>query len=268
MSLVKGHNIVAIGAGSGLGRGVARRMVESAARLTILEISAEKAASLEEEFGDAVVVVTGDACSLADLEACLAAHVSRFGTVDALICFQGVWDGNVPLAQIDPVKVGELFDELFRINVKSCVLAARVFGEALRDGGGALVLTTSNAAYAADGGGACYSATKGALRSLVGQLAFEFAPTVRVNAVAPAAIGKSELRGPAALGMDGFKQSDIPADLMIAGYRKLSLIDAYPRPEDYFDLYAFLASRANKVMTGQTMVAEQGLLNRVFLSEK
>lgn len=194
MSLVEGHNIVAIGAGSGLGRGVVRRMVEAGARLTVLEISAEKAASLQDEFGDAVVVVTGDACSLADLEACRAAHVARFGTVDALICFQGVWDGNVPLAQIEPQKVSDLFDELFRINVKSCMLAARVFDELLRDGGGAIVMTSSNAAYAADGGGACYTSTKGALRSLTGQLAFEFAPNVRVNAVAPSAIAKSELR--------------------------------------------------------------------------
>jgi NAD(P)-dependent dehydrogenase (short-subunit alcohol dehydrogenase family) len=266
MSLLEGHHIVAIGAGSGLGRGVVRRMIEAGARLTVLEISAEKAASLQDEFGDAVVVVTGDACSLVDLEACRAAHVARFDTVDALICFQGVWDGNVPLSQIDPAKVGDLFDELFRINVKSCILAARVFDEALREGGGSIVLTTSNAAYAADGGGACYSATKGALRSLVGQLAFEFAPHVRVNAVAPSAIGKSELRGPAALGMDQSKQSDIPVDLMLTGYRKLSLISDFPDPEDYFDLYAFLASKANKVMTGQTMLAEQGLLNRAFLS--
>jgi len=266
MSLVKGHNIVAIGAGSGLGRGVVRRMVQSGARLTVLEISAEKAASLQDEFGDAIIAVTGDACSFEDLEACRDAHVARFGTVDALICFQGVWDGNVPLAQIEPAKVGDLFDELFRINVKSCVLAARVFNDLLREGGGAIVMTTSNAAYAADGGGACYSASKGALRALVGQLAFEFGPHVRVNAVAPSAIAKSQLRGPAALGMDGFKQSDIPVENMLTGYRKLSLISEFPEPEDYFDLYAFLASRANKVMTGQTMVAEQGLLNRAFLS--
>ena len=266
MSLVEGHNIVAIGAGSGLGRGVVRRMVEAGARVTVLEISAEKAASLEAEFGDAILAVTGDATLVPDLEACRAAHVARFGAVDALICFQGVWDGNVPLAKIEPEKVSALFDELFAINVKSCMLAARVFDELLRDGGGAVVLTSSNAAYAADGGGACYTSTKGALRSLVGQLAFEFAPNVRVNAVAPSAIAKSELRGPAALGMGGFKQSDIPVDLMLTGYQKFALIQDFPAAEDYFDLYAVLASKSNKVMTGQTVVAEQGLLNRAILS--
>ena len=268
MNLVSGHKIVAIGAGSGLGRGVVRRLVEDGASLSVLEISDEKVASLQEEFGGAVLAVSGDASRLADLERFRAAHIKRFGGVDALICFQGIFDGNVPLAQIDPEAVGEVFDELFRINVKSAIIASRVFLEHLQENNGAIVLTSSNAAYAADGGGAFYSATKGAIRSLVGQLAYEFAPTVRVNAVAPGAIGKSELRGPAALGMDNFKQSDIPEDMFLESFRKLSLMTDLPQPEDYATAYAFLASKSNKVMTGQTILAEQGLLNRAILTTK
>lgn len=66
--------------------------------------------------------------------------------------------------------------------------------------------------------------------------------------------------------MGEFKQSDIPVDLMLTGYRKFALIEDFPAAEDYFELYAFLASKSNKVMTGQTMLAEQGLLNRAILS--
>ena len=268
MGLVTGHKIVAIGAGSGLGRGVVRRLIEDGAKVTVLEISDEKVDAIRAEFGDSVVAIAGDASRLADLERCRTAHVEAFGQLDALICFQGVFDGNVPLASIAPETVDALFDELFRINVKSTILAARMFIELLQESGGAIVLTSSNAAYAADGGGAFYTATKGALRSLVGQLAFEFSPKVRVNAVAPGAIAKSELRGPAALGMDNFKQSDIPEDLFLEGFRSLALMTDLPSAEDYADTYAFLASHQNKIMTGQTILAEQGLLNRHVLTTK
>jgi len=37
-----------------------------------------------------------------------------------------------------------------------------------------------------------------------------------------------------------------------------------PSPEEYGPLYAFLASRQNTVMTGQTLVADSGTLNRAL----
>ena len=163
-------------------------------------------------------------------------------------------------------QIDSLFDELFHVNVKSNFLLARVFADMLEAANGAIVLTTSNAAYAADGGGAFYTATKGALRSLVGQLAFEFAPHVRVNAVAPAGIANSQLRGPEALGMEGQSQADIPKDAFLAKFREISLLPELPTPEDHAAIYAFLASRENRIMTGQTVIADQGLLNRRVLT--
>ncbi len=265
--MLQDHSLLVIGGGSGLGRGVARRCLEQGAALTVFEISPEKVVSLKEEFGEGVLVVQGDGTNSADLLRCRNDLVDRHGKLDAVLSFQGVWDGNVPLKDIAIDRIDTLFDELFHINVKGAFLAARVFHDLLQQSHGAIVLTSSNAAYAADGGGATYSATKGALRSLIQQLAFEFAPHVRVNGVAPGAIGKSELRGPAALGLDSFKQSDIPKDVFLAGYKEVSLIDEFPEAEDYALPYMFLASHANRVMTGQTIIAEQGILNRRFLSK-
>ena len=91
---------------------------------------------------------------------------------------------------------------------------------------------------------------------------------MRVNAVAPGAIGQSELRGPAALGMDQVKQSDIPKDMFLDAFRRLSLMYDLPEPEDYATAYAFLASSKNKIITGQTILAEQGLLNRSILTDR
>ena len=266
LALLEDHVVLVTGGGSGLGLGVARRALDHGAKLAIMEIVPEKAEALRAEFGDEVLVHEGNCSSLADLEACAGAIGTRFGRLDALIGMQGIFDGNMAIADIPADRLDALFDELFRVNVKGHLLAARVFGALLRESGGAIVLTSSTAALAADGGGAVYSATKGAIMALVQQLAFEFAPLVRVNGVAPAGIAKSQLRGPASLGMDGFRQSDIPEDAFLAKFRSISLLQELPGPEDYAIPYLFLASRQNLIVTGQTWAADQGLLNRTLLS--
>ncbi|MCO6056741.1 SDR family oxidoreductase [Pseudomonas sp. MOB-449] len=265
MQLLKDHVVLVTGGGSGLGLGLARYCLAEGAQVAIFEIAESKVRLLREEFGPDVLVVQGDVTRLDDLRACRTAIIERFGRLDALIGAQGIFDGNVPLLEMPEERIDGLFDEVMRVNVKGYLLSARVFAELLRDSQGAMVLTTSTAAYAADGGGAVYTASKGAIRSLVGQLAFEFAPHVRVNAVAPAGIANSQLSGPSSLGLNEQKQSDIPKDAFLSMFRSLSLLQELPTPEDHGALYAFLASRHNRIMTGQTVVADQGMLNRAVL---
>lgn len=266
LALLPDHVVLITGGGSGLGLGVARRCRDHGAKLAILEIVPEKVAALRAEFGDEALVVEGDCSSISALEACEAAIRERFGRLDALIGMQGIFDGNVPVSGIAAEALDSLFDELFRVNVKGHLLAARIFRSLLEEAGGSIVLTSSTAAFAADGGGAVYTATKGAILALVQQLAYEFAPRIRVNGVAPAGIARSQLRGPTSLGMDGFKQSDIPEDAFLAKFRAISLLQQLPEPEDYALPYIFLASKQNLIVTGQTWVADQGLLNRTVLS--
>jgi len=264
--MLEGHSVLIVGGGSGLGLGVARQCLGEGAELCILEPVEEKVAALRDAFGASVLVVQGSCIKAADMLRCRDEILRVRKKLDAVLCFQGVFDANLPIAKIPLDNIDALFDELFHLNVKGHILAAKVFHELLEESHGAMVLTSSTAAYAADGGGAMYSATKGAICSLVQQLAFEFAPNVRVNGVAPAGIANSQLRGPAALRMDHFKQSDIPKEMFLAKFQSISLLQELPEPEDYAFPYIFLASRLNKIMTGQTIVADQGLLNRRLLS--
>jgi NAD(P)-dependent dehydrogenase (short-subunit alcohol dehydrogenase family) len=266
LNLLDDHVVLVTGGGSGLGLGVARHLLAEGAQLAVLEIDPEKVKSLAEEFGDSALVLQGDVCSVQDLQDARSAIVERFGRLTSIVGTQGIWDGNVPLADIAVDQIDALFDEVYAVNVKGYVLTAKVFLDLVRADKGAIVLTTSQAAFAADGGGAAYTSSKGAVRSLVNQLAFEFAPEVRVNAVAPTGIAKSELRGPGALGLEQSKQSDIPADAFRFEFEWLSPLQHLPSPEEYGPLYAFLASRQNTVMTGQTLVADSGTLNRALIS--
>ena len=266
MQMLEGHVVLITGGGSGLGRGVARHCRAQGAELAILEIDRSKVRDLEQEFGDEVLALQGDVRSVADLLACREAIVERFGRLDALLGMQGIFDGNVPLVDIPSERIDELFDELFHINVKGYIHSVRMFVDLLRASGGAVVLTTSVAAYHADGGGLFYTATKGAVASMVHQLAFELAPDVRVSGVAPGVFAKSQMRGPRALGLEDQRQSDIPEEVFADTVRKLCLLPTLPSAEAYGPLYAFLASRSNTIMTGQTVVADQGLFNRAVIT--
>ena len=265
--LLDDHVVLVAGGGSGLGLGVARHCLAEGAKVAVLEVSADKVAAVREELGSVVLVIQGDVTSLDDLEAAEREILTAYGRVDAVIGAQGIFDGNVPLVDIPADRLRALFDEVFHVNVLGYIQLAKVFHDVLDEHRGALVLTASTAAYAADGGGICYTASKGAVRSIVGQLAFEFAPRIRVNGVAPAGIANSQLRGPEALGLAGQKQSDIPKDAFLAMFRKISLLQELPTAEEHGPIYAFLASRYNTIMTGQMVVADQGLLNRAVLSQ-
>lgn len=268
MQMLDDHVVLITGAGSGLGLGLARYFLGEGAQLALFEIAPTKIASLRAEFGDRVLIHQGDVTKIKDIEACKAAITKRFGKLDAVVAAHGIFDGMVPLKATAVDKIDQLFNEVFDINVKGNILLSRIFIDMLEARSGAIVLTASSAAFAADGGGLIYTASKGAIRSVVNQLAFEFSSKVRVNGVAPSGIANSQLRGPATLGMENNLQSDIPKDIFLAKFRELALLPDLPTPEDHGPIYAFLASRHNKIMTGQTVLADQGLLNRALLTER
>jgi NAD(P)-dependent dehydrogenase (short-subunit alcohol dehydrogenase family) len=262
MALLKDDVVLVTGGGSGLGAGVARHFVTQGAQLAIMDISGEKLDALHAEFGDGVLLIQGDVTKLADVQACRAAVEKRFGRLNSLVGAQGIWDGYVHLRNIPLDKLDAAFDEVFHINVKGYILTARVMLDLLEASQGAIVLTgSSGASFCADGGGVLYTATKHAVLGVVRQLSFEFAPKVRVNGVGPALIGGSHLRGPRALGLEKQSQADIPKEVFLE-FAKSSPLKWLPHGEDYGHLYALLASRHSRVMTGQIVYADQGLANR------
>ena len=97
---------------------------------------------------------------------------------------------------------------------------------------------------------------------LVKNLAYEMAPTVRVNAVAPAGM-VSDLRGPAAMGLD---QTSIGTDDFAAAVAKKSALARCPEPVDYTGAYVLLASRQYGITTSGSVLDianAKGLIGRV-----
>lgn len=259
--------VVVTGGGSGMGAAVARRCVKEGATVAILDVMEHKVQAMKASLGDGSLAHRGDVTKVADQQAFRDAVIDRFGRVDAVIGTQGIWDGNTPTSGLPLDSFTEAFHEVFDVNVMGYLLSARIFLEDLTKTRGSIVLTLSNAAFLPDGGGPLYTASKHACLGLVRQLACEFAPDVRVNGLAPTGIKGSDLRGPASLGMQDQSQADIPPADFEAALKSMVPLKKFASAEDYTSLYVVLASEEHSgVMTGQVIVADQGLAVRRIMS--
>ena len=248
------------GGASGLGAAIVRRFVSEGARVGVFDKSPERLAALSHELGERIVTCAGDVRELADQRGAVAAVEHAFGRLDVMVANAGIWDYNTPLVDLADERIASAFDELFAVNVKGYLLSAKATQEALVRSGGTMIFTISNAGFHADGGGPLYTASKHAVVGLVKQLAYECAPHVRVNAVAPGAI-PTDLRGPQALGME--EQSI--TNTFFKGRRRSAVLPLsdLPSPEDYTGAYVLLASHENASMaTGAILNFDGGFAVR------
>lgn len=252
MGWLQGYVALVTGGGSGIGRAVIQRfLAEGCTGIGVLVRSTEQGESLQAEFGDKVVVTLGDVRSPADNVAAVEATVARFGKLDTLVGNAGVWDFMTRLEKLTPAQLSESFDEIFSVNVKGYVLAASAAAKHLRASGGSMIFTLSNAAFHAGGGGPLYVASKHAGLGLIKQLAYEFAPEVRVNGVAPGGT-ITPLRGPVSMGTHDRRLSEIPGfEETVAQSMPLKFI---AKPEDHAGHYVLLASKANSRATTAAVI--------------
>lgn len=244
------------GGGSGIGLAVVRRYLAEGMRgVGVLLRDPKQAEQLTAEFGSRVMPVVGDVRSYADNERAVQTTIATFGKLDTLVGNAGVWDFFAPLMKTEPEALGKSFDEIFAVNVKGYLLAARAAASALRETQGSMIFTLSNSSFYAGGGGPVYVSSKHACVGLIRQLAYELAPHVRVNGVAPGGTA-TPLKGPESLGKQSSALNDIP------GFEQ-AVADSVPlgfmaQPEDHAGHYVLLASRANSRATTAAIIQSDG----------
>ncbi len=180
-----GRTAVVTGAASGIGAATAERLAREGAAVVLADVAApagEAVAARITEAGGRAAFVRADVSAEADWERVLdVAHA--FGPVDLLV-------GNAYTVDVAPAHELTLdsWQRQLSVNVTGSFLGFRAVLPDLRERQGAVVLTSSVHAHAGIPGHPAYAASKGALLSLCGQLAVEYGPEVRVNAVLPGPI--------------------------------------------------------------------------------
>jgi NAD(P)-dependent dehydrogenase (short-subunit alcohol dehydrogenase family) len=255
MGWLDGKRALVVGGGSGIGRAVLGAFTAEGAQVAALERDPGKCEALAADL-PGCVTARGDATSLADTAAAVAAARGAYGGLDVLVNCVGIFDFYRGLADLGD-ELDEAFDEMFRANVKSQLVSVQAALAELRRSRGCVVLTVSTSGYHPGRGGVLYVASKFAVRGCVVALAHELAPDVRVNGVAPGGTMGTDLTGPASMGLAGRRLGATPGredELKARTPLRVALTG-----DDHAGAYVYLASGRARGVTGTMLHSDGGI---------
>ncbi|WP_326686179.1 SDR family oxidoreductase [Streptomyces sp. NBC_01795] len=233
-----------VGAGSGIGRATALRLAEQGVTTAAADLNSEAAQELAEKHEN--IVALGDVSwDATDPEACermLEEAVGVLGRVDHVISTVG-WTAITPFLEESP----EYWRRIIDVNLMSSIYLSAAAGRVLRDHGGSIVLTSSEAGTVGTSGETVYSAAKAGVIALVKSLAREWARHgIRVNAVAPGITATPLLESQG-------------GDSLLAGIVRHVPLRRAGEPEEIAAALAFMALDDASYITGQTLCVGGGL---------
>jgi NAD(P)-dependent dehydrogenase (short-subunit alcohol dehydrogenase family) len=179
-----GQTVIVTGAGSGIGRATALRLLGEGARVIAADVSGQRLTELTSEFEtERLVVVPGDISDQHVVDQIVsAAH----GRIDGLANIAGIMDGFLPSAEIDDA----IWDRVMNVNVNAIMRLTRgVLPLMLAAKSGSIVNVSSEAGMRGSAAGTAYTTSKHAVIGFTKSTAFFYTPSgIRCNAVAPGAV--------------------------------------------------------------------------------
>jgi NAD(P)-dependent dehydrogenase (short-subunit alcohol dehydrogenase family) len=244
MPRLAGKTAFITGAGTGIGRATAIAMAREGAHVVVAEINAAAGEETAHLAGNDAIAIRTDVTDEDSVRAAIRQAVVHFGGLHILHNNAG---GSTPQdGSVVDAPVAE-FWRVIKLDVFGTFLGCRVgIPEIQKAGGGAVINMSSNLALMGITGRDCYTAAKGAVAALTRSLAVEFAPSVRVNALAPSVTMTDRVRKLAA---------GNPAVERVAQAHLLGLI----APEDIANAAVFLASDEARKITGQILPVDSGV---------
>lgn len=240
--LLKGKSGIITGAARGMGRAASELFASEGAQVVCADVDMERAQGTAKKLGIAGLAVKLDISSRADCAAAVKAATDKFGRIDFLANFGGVWDGR-NTADIED----EHWDRIMDVNLKGTFqICQAVAPEMIKQKSGRMVLIGSVAArVGGEMGGPHYAASKGGVISLARALARRLGPSnVTVNTINPGAV-----------------ESDMTAIWSAEAKSRLAQVTPLGRigqPIDIARVAMFLISDLSGWVTGQTLEVNGG----------
>jgi len=247
MRKLKDKVCIITGATSGMGKAIAKSFYEQGAKLVLSGRNKERGVSLASELGDSVFVA-GDVSESGYNEKLVKSAIEHFGKLDIVSLNAGTLGlGNVVELSIDD------WHKTLDTNLSAIFFMSKYAMPHLEKSNGTLLINASIAAYKSFPNHPAYCASKAGAVALMKQLAVEYAPKIRVNAICPGPVDTPFI-------WDSAKAFENP-ETAVADAGKATLLKRLGTPEDVTKLALFLVSDDASWITGTAMTIDGGILN-------
>ena len=252
---LSGRTAVVAGGAGGIGTATSLRLGQEGATVVVGDINGAAATVVAEQIvkdGGRAVARTVDASDEASVAELVDFAVGEYGGLDLLHANAADLSPEVIGQDSDAVTIPlEAFDRTMHVNMRGYLLCARhAIPHMLRGGGGALVFTSSAAAFVGEPERPAYAMAKSAINALVRHIASHWGKEgIRANAVAPGLVLTAPIR-----------------ESIASEFREYALrMTRSPRlgtPEDIAAMVAFLGSADAEWVNGQVISVDGGTLLR------
>ena len=244
---LKGQSVFITGGGSGIGAALTEGFLRQGAKVAFCQRSdaTDFCEEMEKATGSRPLFLPCDITDMAALQATIVAAATANGPVTVLV------NNAANDQRHEMLKVDDAFwDWSIAINLKAYFFAAQAVIPGMKAAGGGSIINFTSISYMFGAAGyPVYTTANSGINGMTRTLAREFGPDrIRVNALAPGWVLTQ-------------KQKDlwVTPEGLAAHVARQCLTDTL-EPEDIVGGVLFLASRASKMMTGQAMVIDGGVV--------
>ncbi len=252
MGKLSGQVAIVTGATSGMGRAIAEKFASEGAAVVVGGRNSQRGRQVVEAIrthSGQAEFVEGDVGLYETNERLVAGALGTFGSLSILVANAG----TLGLGSVTEVPV-ETWHETLNTNLNAVFYLLRCgIPELQRGGGGSIVINGSIAAYKGFPNHAAYCASKGALVSLVKQVAADYGPEIRANLICPGPVDTPMLWTSAAAFPD--------PERAVEEVARATPLKRLGTPVDVARVALFLACQDSGWMSGSAVTVDGGILS-------
>lgn len=250
---LEGKTAIITGATSGMGKAISERFVKEGASVILSGRDETRGNELAKSLlhqGGKAVFVKGDVAEARVNENLVYAARHHFGKLDIVVTNAG----KLGLGSVTDIDIQE-WHETINTNLSAVFYLSRfAIPEMQKQGKGVMVINSSIAAFKSFPNHAAYCASKAALIALVKEMALDYSPAIRVNAICPGPVDTPLI-------WDSAKAFENP-ETIVQQTANHTLMKRLGKPADIASLVLFLASEEASWITGSAYTIDGGILTK------